>query len=45
MTKNLEAVGPFYGDNLYALRRVKDAANAYGIQERKERFGWSEDDA
>ena len=32
----LEAVKRFYGDNLYALRRVKDAANTLGWRERNE---------
>ena len=30
----LEAVKRFFGDNVYALRRVKDAANALGVRER-----------
>ncbi|XP_075265518.1 uncharacterized protein LOC142357909 [Convolutriloba macropyga] len=29
-----DAVKMFCGDNLYALRRVKDAANALGVRER-----------
>ena len=32
----LEAVKRFCGDNLYALRRVKDAANTLGWRERNE---------
>ncbi|XP_075259558.1 uncharacterized protein LOC142352001 isoform X2 [Convolutriloba macropyga] len=33
-----EAVKRFCGDNLYALRRVKDAANALGVRERCEKL-------
>ena len=33
-----EAVRRFCGDSLYALRRVKDAANVLGLREKNERL-------